>query len=75
MDQFFHAWGDTRECPGQARTDLIFLHAARVEETVLERLQLDAAEYEVDKGVMRYDGSQSVRSVIADMYRRYHNKR
>jgi|AACY02.10.fsa_nt_gi hypothetical protein len=72
LAQFFHEWRETRERPGEARKDLIFLHFARVSEEDISFIVLNPKEYDAAAGILRYDGTQEVRPVVKAMYRRYH---
>ncbi len=72
LDIFFHQWCERKSPPSEnGQHDLIMLHYARVSEETISRITLDPTEYDPNLGFIRYDGSQSVRPVIAHAYKLY----
>ena len=74
LAHFFHHWKMRNEAPQEnGKHDEIHLHFMKVDDATIAKIEagLNPDEYDVVKGMMRYDGTQDVRPVIAAMYRRY----
>ena len=72
---FDHFWKLRGEEPREVgRHDIIFLHYVEIDEATIGKIALDPAEYDAERGFMRYDGSQEVRPVIRRAYDLFRTK-
>ena len=70
LASFHHLWDERGEVPADCgRHDLIQLFLAYVSEKIISRIRLDPEEYDAEKGLLRYDGTQEVRTAVASSYR------
>ena len=75
LDSFFHQWEERAVEPkGNGQHDFIFLHFVHVDEDTIAKIRLDSKEYDVERGFMRYNGTQVVRPAIAGAYRLYRQR-
>ena len=58
LEPIHHVWADCRERPGARRDDIILLHYVQVPEEFIVRIKLDPEEYDIQAGLMRFDGTQ-----------------
>ncbi len=69
-----HLWAKRKESPQDTgKHDVIFLHSVVLDEKSIANIKLDPNEYDTERGLMRYDGTQEVREIVADAYRLYHS--
>ncbi len=73
LDVVDHYWETRQEAPQEhGKHDELHVNYVEVDEETIAKIKLDPSEYDAERGFMRYDGSQDVRSVITEMFRRYH---
>ena len=65
-----HFWSERGEKPREfGRHDILFIHMAQVDEYTIAKIRLNPKEYESGRGLMRYNGTQDVRSAVSVAYK------